>query len=65
MEPRIASFSTAFLARNTASATACAPFVPSGWLCVGAAERAASASTASTVRMAQATGLTRIAPPLP
>ena len=62
---RMSTFECPVRARNTAPATAFAPRMPSGWLCVTAALRSASASTSASVSNAYATGLTRMAEPLP
>ena len=48
-----------------AAAVACAPLIPSGWLCVIAAEIAATLSVSSSVLKNQPTALTLIADPLP
>ncbi len=53
------------LAANIFFAGACAPLMPSGWLWLTAALASASRRTSSTLLKAQATGLTRIAEPLP
>ena len=50
--------------RKIAAAVACAPRIPSGWLCVTSAERFAISRTSSRVEYAKPIGLTRIAEPL-
>ena len=48
-----------------AAAVAWAPLMPSGWLCVMAAEMAATLSVSSRVSKNQPTALTRMADPFP
>ncbi len=54
-----------FLAMKIARAVACAPLIPSGWLCVHSADSFARAKTSSLVLNAHPTGEMRIAEPFP
>jgi hypothetical protein len=65
IKPRISSLVLPQRPMKTALATAWAPLMPSGWLCLTAALLAASARTASREFPAKPTGLTRMAEPLP
>lgn len=60
---RISSFETPVLAKNTAPATATAPFMPSSWPWVGKAVSLATSTVRSKVSNAQPTGPTLIAEP--